>query len=470
MKIVFNIRYFIASVIFLMLSVSAFADYPIFYQRYTADPWALVYNGRLYLYCSHDTYDKERGYGYFMNDITCISTDDMKNWTDHGEVFNVRDSRWGARLSWAPSVVCKDNQFYLYYGNGDRGIGVAVSNNPLGPFVDNNDRPVVDHNTPGVLPAEGAWGMWCFDPSVLVDDDGQVYMYFGGSSPGNSRIIKLKDNMREPEGSAIHPNTPGFFEASFVHKYKGKYYYSYSGHYFKTPSNIDYVVSDKPMEDFDNIGVILPNPPVNDNNNNHHSIAQFNGEWYIAYHNRQLAHDNGEQDVKAREYMRSVCIDRLEHNPDGTIREVVITKDGLNQLKNINPYVRNEAETMAKSKGVNTCAIEGYNRAVNNIGNGDFIQISGVDFGTTGAGVFTANVASNSSGGSIELRIDAPNGTQIGTLPVSYTGGTEVWQPKSTHINGVTGIHELYLVFKGSELENELFNVDFWKFGTGASY
>ena len=113
--------------LFLCIGHSAKADYPIFWQRYTADPSGIEYNGRLYLFCSHDTYNAERGYGYFMNDITCISTDDMKNWTDHGEVFHAKDSKWGAKMTWAPCVVHRNGKFYLYYGDANSGgVGVAI--------------------------------------------------------------------------------------------------------------------------------------------------------------------------------------------------------------------------------------------------------------------------------------------------------------------------------------------------------
>ena len=90
--------------IVLHADASGASDYPLFWQRYTADPWGIEHGGRLYLFCSHDTYDPARGYGYFMNDITCISTDDLKNWTDHGEVFRAADSKWEpgtlGRLAW----------------------------------------------------------------------------------------------------------------------------------------------------------------------------------------------------------------------------------------------------------------------------------------------------------------------------------------------------------------------------------
>jgi Beta-xylosidase len=447
-------------VLFLLNTASALADYPIFYQRYTADPWGLEYKGRLYLFCSHDTYDPKKGYGYFMNDITCISTDDMKNWTDHGEVFHVKDSKWGATLSWAPSVVYKGGEFYLYYGNGSDGIGVAVSDSPTGQFVDNNKGPLVDRNTPGVLPGGGPWGMWCFDPSVLVDE-GQVYMYFGGSDPSNSRIIKLKDNMVEADGAAVKANTPGFFEGSYVHKYKGKYYYSYAGHYFSTPANIEYVMSDNPISGFGNPGLILPNPPVNDDFNNHHSIFQFKGDWYITYHNRQVAHENGIADKRAREYMRNVCIDRLYYNEDGTIRKVTITRDGLKQLKYINPYTRNEAETMAKGLGINTRAISGSNRAVDSIDNGDYLKIRGVNF-SSGAKLFKAVVASVNKGGEIEICLDSLNGRLLGTCLVNGTGSWQNRNTKSCKVANVKGIHDLYLKFRG--VNGSLFDLDWWAF------
>lgn len=128
--IIRKFKYYILLLILLSIANTIKADYPVFWQRYTADPWGIEYDGRLYLFCSHDTYDSGKGYGYFMNDITCISTDDMKNWTDHGEVFSAKDSKWGANMTWAPCVVYKDRKFYLYYGNGLSGIGVAAGDSP----------------------------------------------------------------------------------------------------------------------------------------------------------------------------------------------------------------------------------------------------------------------------------------------------------------------------------------------------
>src|SRR5262245_48352328 len=373
----------LSSVAVVLLSAAlARADYPIFYQRYTADPSGLEHDGRLYLYCSHDVFDPARP-GYIMKDFTLISTDDLKNWTDHGEVFDVtRDSSWGATLAWAPSVVYRNGKFYMYYGNGDRNIGVAVGDGPTGPFKDTRSGPLVSASTPGVgTAAPNTYGLWIFDPGVLVDDDGQAYMYFGGGGVGNDRVIRLNSDMVSVNGSAQKMNIPGFFEASFVHKHDGKYYFTCASHNYGTPARIDYSVSSSPMTGYQITGTVLPNPPNNVNNNNHASIFTYKGVWYIAYHNREVAIQNGITDSTALIYQRSVAIDRVTYNTNGTIKQTVITKDGLTQLKPVDPYVVNEAETMAQEAGINTEPCSSGGRDVTSINNGDWIRVRGVDFG-----------------------------------------------------------------------------------------
>jgi arabinoxylan arabinofuranohydrolase len=446
--------------------VAALADYPIFYQRYTADPSGLEHDGRLYLYCSHDVFDPNR-VGYIMKDITLISTDDLKNWTDHGEVFDVTtDSNWGATLSWAPSVVYRNDRFYMYYGNGDRSIGVAVSDSPVGPFKDTRSGPLVSASTPGVgTAAPGTYGLWIFDPGILIDDDGQAYMYFGGGGVGNDRVIRLNSDMVSVNGSAQKMNIPGFFEASFAHKYNGKYYFTCASHYYSSPARIDYSVSSTPMSGFQITGTVLPNPPNNVSNNNHHSIFTYQGIWYIAYHNREVAIQNGITDGTALIYQRSVGIDRVSHNADGTIRQTAITKDGLTQLKNVNPYVTNEAETMAQEVGINTEACSEGGRDVTAISNGDWMRVRGVDFGS-GATSFEARVASGGSGGNIEIRLGTASGTLAGTCAVTGTGGWQTWVTRSCPINGASGVHDVYFRFTGGA--GNLFNFNSWKFvGSG---
>jgi arabinoxylan arabinofuranohydrolase len=445
----------ICSILMTLFPVKGFADYPIFSQRYTADPTAVEYNGRLYVYLSHDA-DATAGQStYNIPDITCISTDDLKNWTDHGEVFNAKtDSKW-AGVSWAPSIVYRNNKFYLYYGNGGNGIGVAVSDSPTGPFKDPRSTALVTGNTPGVQPATN---MWLFDPGVFVDDDGQAYMYFGGNGQNNIRVIKLGSDMISTVGSAIAMSAPRFFEASWMHKYNGKYYFSYASDFTQGASKIEYMTSSSPTSGFTYKGVILPQPPDNDNNNNHAVTLKFKDKWYCVYHNRNLAKQRGVDS----NYQRNVAIDEMFHNADGTIKQVVPTVDGLKQLKYVDPYVKNSAVNMYKESGTETEVCSEGERNVSMIQNGDWIQIKGVDFGSSGAASFDARVASNAQGGNIEIRLDSLTGKLAGTCKVDGTAGWQTWTTKTCSVSGATGVHDVFLKFTGGS--DYLFNLSWWKF------
>jgi arabinoxylan arabinofuranohydrolase len=447
-------KFLFVSTFITALMATCFADYPIFYQRYTADPSVLEYNGRIYMYCSHDTYNSANP-GYKMNDITCISSDDLKNWQDHGEVLKA--SGWFS-LTWAPSVVFRDDKFYMYFGNGGSNIGVAVSNNPTGPFTDPINKALVTGSTSGV---NAPSGFWCFDPSTFVDDDGQAYMYFGGNGEGNTRVIKLGNDMVSVVGSASKIVAPIFMEASWIHKYNGNYYFSYSTDFSKGSATINYMMSSSPMSGFVDKGIVLPNPPQNEGNNNHHSIFSFKGKWYIAYHNRAVAIKNNAPTGDARTYQRSVCIDELKYNTDGTMIKVQPTTDGLTQLKNVDPYVRNEAETMAQESGIQTESCTQGGRDVNSIENGDWIMIKGVDFGS-GAKKFEVSAASENSGGNIEIRLGSLTGTLVGTCAILKTGGAQTWVTQSCEITGATGVNNLYLKFTGGS--GSLFSIDSYKF------
>jgi len=431
----------------------ALADYPIVSHRYLADPASLVYNGRVYLYCSND--DENPGddqSGYQMRSIVCVSSSDLKNWTDHGIVFQVpKNCSWAVR-SWAPSMVERDGQFFLYFGNGGNGIGVAKADNPLGPFVDPLNKPLVENSTPGVQPAQN---MWLFDPMTFIDDDGQAYMYFGGNGDDNVRVIKLNRDMISVDGPAIHLTAKNFFEASWMHKVNGIYYFSYSSN----PSaqmRIDYMKSTSPTSGFTYGGIVSKQPPLNDNNN-HQAIFEFKGKWYQAYHNRAVA----KQAKVSPTFKRNLCLDQFQHNADGSIETMVNTVDGLAQLSYINPFERVEAETMNAQSGINTetCKSGGLN--VTNIESGDWIKVRGVDFGK-GAKSFEASVASTTTGGNIEIHLDSLTGTLLSTLTVKNTQGLQNWIVQSSKVLKNKGVHDLYFVFKGGE--GHLFNFDWWKF------
>lgn len=436
---------------FLGICTYSYADYPIVGYRFLADPGAMVYNGRVYVYCSND--DENADDGYDMSSIVCVSSSDLKNWTDHGIVFDVpRDASW-SNLSWAPSPAYRDGKFYLYFGNGGSAIGVAVSDSPIGPFKDPVGRAIVNGSTPGVQPSTN---MWLFDPMTFIDDDGQAYMYFGGNGQDNLRVIKLNSNMTSVSGSAGRFTVPNFFEAAWMHKHNGKYYFTYSSN----PSagmRIDYMVSNNPMSGFTYGGVLSPQPP-NNNNNNHHANVFLNGRWYQIYHNRIVASQTG---VGAT-YHRNLAIDAFSHRADGTIVQMVNTTNGVTQIGRLNPYVRTEGETMSDHRGIETevCSAGGMN--LSSLDNNDWTMVEGVDFGTSGTSSIATRVASNKTGGTIEVRLGSSTGTLIGTVNVPNTGGLQTWQTATATITRTTGVHNVYFVFKGNG--SSLFNVDYWSF------
>lgn len=433
------------------------ADYPLASHKYAADPAGMEFNGRLYLYCSNDTDNATNSYQ--MHSISCYSTDDLKNWTDHGEVLQVpRDVSW-ATLSWAPSAVSNNGAVYLYFANGAGGIGVTTNSNPVGPFKDSRGSALINSSTPGAASST----QWYFDPCGFVDTDGQPYLYFGGQYPTNSRVIKLGANLTSVSGLAAGPFTTNFFEASYMHKRNGIYYLTYS----TTPSAgmvIYCETNSNPTNGFVSQGTVLANPPVNVFNNNHHSIVSFGGNWYVAYHNRFVAKANGLSDADAVTH-RSLCLDALNYNANGSIQLVTPTTNGLPQLKNMNPYVRVEAETIAQQSGIATeaCVEGGMN--VTNIFSGNWIMLRGVDFTSAGATNFTARIASAGPGGNVELHLDATNGTLIGNCAVLFTGGWQTWASVSTTVSNITarGVHNLYLLFTGAAATN-LFNLNYWQF------
>ena len=437
-----------------LISSRASADYPVMSHRYLADPGSLVYNGQVYLYNSNDD-DNAVGGGYTMHSAVCVSSSDMKNWTDHGVVFQVpADASW-AQNSWAPQPIQRDGTIYLYFGNSGSGVGVASSTDPAGVFKDAKGSYLVDGSTPG---ASGS-NSWLFDPGALIDDDGQAYLSFGGNGMTNARIIKLGTDLKSVSGSAAALAPNGFFEASFLFKRNSIYYFAYS-----TDSanglRIDYMTSSSPMSGYTYRGTVAGQPPVN-NNNNHASEFLFNGQWYHAYHNRYVSTQAGISTT----YKRNLGIEVLNFNTDGTIKQVTYTTDGVPQVGTLDPYVRVEAETMNAQSGIETETCSEGGMDVTQISNGDWTRVRGVNFGTAGAKTFSARVASTSSGGSIELHLGSLTGTLVGTCSVPSTGGAQTWMTTTCNVSGATGVADLYFKFTGSG--TSLFNFDYWQFTGG---
>ncbi|WP_281254452.1 carbohydrate-binding protein, partial [Paenibacillus rigui] len=293
------------------------------------------------------------------------------------------------------------------------------------------------------------------DPTVFIDDDGQAYLYWGNNA---LYYAKLNDDMISLNGSisAVPLTTeafgPDYEEAPWIYKRNGLYYLVYASGF---PESIRYSTSTSPTGPWTYRGVVMPQQGTS--STNHPGIIDFKGDSYFFYHKNGLPGGGS--------YKRSVSIEKFAYNSDGTIPTFNMTSEGVvSSVSNLNPYQRNEAETIAWSSGITTEPFGQGGMYVSNIDNGDYIKVEGVDFGAAGAGTFTANVASGSSGGTIELHLDSADGSLIGTLPISNTGGDNVWKAKATNISGATGVHDLYMVYGGASTGN-LFKVDSWQFG-----
>ena len=307
--------------VLILLSSLSFGQNPFITHMYTADPSARVFNDTLYVYPSHD---QDTATWFNMDDWHVFSTTDMKTWKDHGVALSLNDLNWAKKYAWAPDCVEKNGKYYFYFPTDQFHIGVAVSDKPYGPFHDPIGKPLLSKDSPGVICNRDF-----IDPAILIDDDGNAYL-FAGQNTVNA--IKLNPDMVSYDGKVhIIEGTQKFFEASWVHKYKGKYYFSYSS----VDGKILYAMSDSVFGPYQYKGVILDE--VN-SGTNHHSIAEYKGKWYLFYHNSDLYYKNnpGEKQVLdwngKNPFRRSICVDYLYYNDDGTIRKVVPTKIGVEKV------------------------------------------------------------------------------------------------------------------------------------------
>jgi hypothetical protein len=301
---------------------------PLVTHIYTADPSAHVFNGKIYVYPSHDLEhdgeDNDEGDEYQMEDYHILSMDNVDApCIDNGEALNMRDVPWVSKQMWAPDCAEKNGKYYLYFPARDKDlrfhIGVAVSDSPVGPF-----KPEPDYIK----------GSFSIDPAVLVDDDGAAYIYFGGLWGGQlekwqtgefvenpaeipadakalgPQVAKLTDDMLQFDEAPMEitildengePLKAGdedrrYFEGPWMHKYNGKYYLSYST---GTTHYLVYAIGDSPKGPFTYAGRILE-PVIGWTT--HHSIVEIDGKWYLFYHDSSLSGGvNHRRCVKFRE-------------------------------------------------------------------------------------------------------------------------------------------------------------------------
>jgi beta-xylosidase len=289
---------------------------PIIRHKYTTDPTVLVHNDTVYLYTGHD----EAPVGveaYVMNDWLCFSSTDMVNWTEHPVPLKSADFSWAKGGAYAPKVIERDGKFYFYApvthaSIPGRAIGVAVSNSPIGPFRDAIGEALI---TGEMTNADEEFIN--IDPAVLIDDDGQAYIFWGKSQ---CYFARLKTNMLELDGAIKTVEFPDFAEGSHLHKRHGWYYFSYG---YQRPEKVAYAMSRSIEGPWEFKGIL--NELAGNCETNRPAIIDFKGKSYFFYHNGALQ-DGGS-------HRRSVCIDDLRYNSDGTMKRVIMTSEGVKVVK-----------------------------------------------------------------------------------------------------------------------------------------
>ena len=437
------------------------ANMPVVQTRFTADPAPVVINGKVFLYTTHDE-DGARGFQMF--DWLLYTSDDMVNWQDHGAVASLDDFKYydGKNGAWAEQVVEANGAYYMYCPIHGHGIGVLVADSPYGPFHDPLGEPLVwqkEH-----------WDD--IDPTVLIDDDGQAYMYWGNP---NVYSVKLGKDMISLAGPIVkHPKIQDYQEGPWIWKHDGHYYLAFAS--TCCPEGIGYAMSDGPEGPWEYKGHIMDHTVRT--RGNHPGIIEYKGKSYVFGLNYDVMHLK----TFAHAEQRSVSVAEMHYNPDGTIQEVPYFLDNVvEQVKPFDPYRQNgdaksyrvEAETMAWGYGLKTTRtgeedngqkdFNPTNMYVHDIDNGEYLLVRGVDFGAKGSRKMQVSVGSDGIG-CIEVHLDSPDGPSVGVISITPTGGKTVFETFSTKFKPqrrIRGVHDLYFVFTG--VGRDLFTFDWWR-------
>lgn len=285
---------------------------PVIKHKYTADPAAIEHEGSVYLYTGHDE-PPDGVEDYVMNDWLVFSSKDMLHWKEHPVPLRATDFAWAKGDAYASQVIERHGKFYWYVAvtHGTipgKAIGVAVADNPLGPFRDAIGSALITSETIGVT----GDNMINLDPTVLIDDDGQAWLFWGN---GQCYYAPLKENMVALDGKVKKVDLPEFTEGAWIYKRNGWYYLLYG---YGFPEKVAYAMSRSihgPWEFKDIINEIAGNCKTNSP-----AILDFKGQTYFIYHNGALK-DGGS-------HRRSVCIDYLYFNEDDTMRRIIMTSEG----------------------------------------------------------------------------------------------------------------------------------------------
>ena len=455
---------------------------PISPSIFCADPTSVEYNGRLYVYGTNDTQQAEND---TVNDydqirsLVVFSTDDMVNWIYHGRIETGEIAPWIAN-SWAPSIASRIEEdglthFYLYFSNGGNGVGVITSTDPVGPWSDPLGAPLVYQNMPGLenCPAP-------FDPGVCIDENGTGWLAFGGGNAADGGVVhtnvpkvaRLGANMLSFDSEFVSIDAPYFFEASELNYIDGTYYYTYCNDWQSRnkwdredipapPScSMAYMTTKTPLDadSWEYRGAYFYNSGQNADGesgmrwgNNHTHFCEYQGTNYILHHTLLLEELTG-----GTAGFRSLMVDYLPMNAaDGEIPITAATRQGVSQIKLLDPYAKNSGAVMFTSADIGYT--DGNDPAAKSKADGAWIYVRGADFGY-GASAFTADVKGK---GRIEVRLDDISGEAVSFIEFDNADYAKVRSAEFSQFDGRN--HNIYLVFSGADIE-----LRSWQFTKGS--
>lgn len=416
-----------------------FAQNPIFMKQFTADPSARVFEGKVYVYPSHDIPcgDGEGMIGFCMADYHVFSSENLTDWEDHGVIVSQNKVEWVDSTSfsmWAPDCIYKNGKYYFYFpaiakdGSVEKGmaIGVAISDTPYGPFK------------PELKPIKGVSGI---DPNPFIDKDGEAYLYW--ASKHELVVAKLKSNMKElaSEPQVVAELPDGFKEGPYLFERNDIYYFTFP-HVANNTERLDYAIGNNPMGPFEHKGIIMDESPI-DCWTNHHSILEYKKQWYLFYHHNDLSPDFDKN--------RSIRIDSLFFNEDGTIQKVIPTFRGVGITKVTQKIEIDRFSAISSDGGLidfldDQNKTEGWKTILDE--EDAWVQYNSVDF--SNLDLTSVNVkASSESGGVLEIRIDKVDGPIVAKVEITQNINWNITNSTLSEIP--SGIHNLYIVLKGEK-------------------
>ena len=421
------------------------AQNPIVRDQFSADPTARVFNGKIFVFPSHDIPTPPEKPGrkdwFCMADYHVFSSENLTDWTDHGMIVSQNKVKWVDSTSysmWAPDCIERNGKYYFYFpanknvadANGRKGfgIGVAIADKPEGPYI------------PLSEPIKGVNGI---DPNVFIDKDGQAYLYW---AMGNISVAKLKDNMTELASEPkVIENLPqkGLKEGPFLFERNGVYYLTIP-HVENKIERLEYAIGDNPMGPFKMTGVVMDESPMNCWTN-HQSMVQYKNQWYLFYH----------QDAYSPKFdkNRSICIDSLFFNADGTIQKVIPTLRGVGVTKATNQIeidrysnISESGATVAFIDTLNT--FKGWKTMLES--KNAWVKYNAVDFGSKKMKKVEVK-AKSANGGTIQVRLDKVDGPVIAEVTIPKSTDWSTFEAKVSKFQ--SGIQNMVVVLKDSPVE-----------------